>query len=128
MANFLAEYVYTQGRYDDAEQYTEDCEEAARANDVHSQIMWRAIRAKVLARRGEFETAERLAREAVTFAADGDFLLAHGDALVSLAEVFELAGRPEEAAAAVEEAIRLYELKGSVVSATKARSLLEACA
>jgi tetratricopeptide (TPR) repeat protein len=128
MANFLAEYVYSQERYDDAEQYTRDCEEAARANDVHSQIMWRAIRAKVLARRGEFGTAERLAREAIAFATDGDFLLAHGDALMDLAEVLELAGRHEESAEAVEEAIRFYELKGSVVSAEKARSQLEAYA
>ena len=51
MAHGLAHAVYTQGRYDEAEQLTRECEEACRPNDVHSHVMWRATRAKVLARR-----------------------------------------------------------------------------
>ena len=42
-----------------------------------------------------------------------------------LTEVFRLAGKPAEAAAALEDAITLYERKGNVVSAAKARALLE---
>jgi hypothetical protein len=38
--------------------------------------------------------------------------------------VLKLADRPEEAAAAAEEALRLYERKGNVVSAGSARMLL----
>ena len=44
-----------QGRYDEAEQLTRECEEASRPNDVHSQILWRSIRAKVLARKGDWK-------------------------------------------------------------------------
>jgi hypothetical protein len=55
-------------RYEEAEQLTRQCEEACRANDVHSQILWRSIRAKIFARRQAFENAKRLARQAVAFA------------------------------------------------------------
>ena len=69
-----------------------------------------------------------LAREAVAFAAESDFLDSHGDALVSLATVLRLAGRPQEAGTALEGALQLYEQKGNEVSAARARSQLEALA
>ena len=117
----LAHVVYMLGCYEEAERFTRECEEASRPNDVHSQIMWRAIRAKVLAREGELDSAERLAREAVAFAANGDFLLAHADAVRDLGEVLELAGRRRESAEAVDEAVRLYELKGNLAAAAAVR-------
>jgi hypothetical protein len=42
---------------------------------------------------------------------------------VDLAEVLRLAGRAEEASAALERAVELYERKGNSVSAGKARAL-----
>jgi len=125
MVQFLAVAVYAQGRYEEAEQLIRECEEAARSNDVAAQIMWRATRAKVLARRGEFEEAQRLAREAIAFAAGSDFLLDHGDALMDLGEVLKLAGDEENAGAAVRDAIDFYELKGAVIAADRARAVLE---
>jgi hypothetical protein len=44
---------------------------------------------------------------------------------VGLAEVLRLARRPYEAAAALEEALRLHERKGNIVAARKVRGLLE---
>jgi ATP/maltotriose-dependent transcriptional regulator MalT len=114
-----------QGRQEEAEELTRECEEAARPNDVHAQIRWRAIRAKVMARKGEFESAEKLAREAVTVAAESDFLNDHADALVDHAEVLRLEGRGAEASSAVGSAVALYEQKGDVVSAAKARAALD---
>lgn len=38
-------------------------------------------------------------------------------AVADLAEVYRLAGRSEESAAAVQEAIRLYEEKGNIAAA-----------
>jgi hypothetical protein len=43
---------------------------------------------------------------------------------MALADVLCLAERPGEAAPLIQEAFRLYEQKGNVVSAGKARSLL----
>jgi len=117
---------YAQGRYDEAERLTHECEEASRPNDVHSQILWRSTRAKALARRGQLQAAESLVREAVEFASNSDFHPAHADALMDLAEVLNLAGDAKAAATAVEEAIRFYELKGNALAADRARSELEA--
>ena len=125
IAYMLSNAVYTQGRYDEAEQLTRECEDAARPNDGHSQIVWRSTRAKVLARRGEFEAAKRLAREAVAFASESDFHLAHADALMDLGEVLELSGERESPAMAVQEAIHFYELKGNMLAAETARARLE---
>jgi tetratricopeptide (TPR) repeat protein len=125
-AHLLAHAVYAQGRYDEAEQLTQECEDVSRPNDIHSQIAMRSMRAKVLARRGLREAAEQLAHEAVDFASKSDFHPAHADALMDLAEVLNLAGDTEAAAIAVEDAIRFYDLKGNVLAADRARSQLEA--
>ena len=74
LAHALATALYAQGRYADAEQMTRECEAASRPNDVHSQILWRSIRAKALARRSEIDDALRLAFEAVALAQESDFL------------------------------------------------------
>jgi class 3 adenylate cyclase/predicted ATPase len=124
LAQVLSRAVYLQGRYDEAEQLTKECEEAARPNNVESQIMWRSTRAKVLARRGELEAAERLGEEAVTIAGESDFVTTHAEALMDLAEVLQLAGRPEGAVACIRDAIGLFELKCNVLGAELARARL----
>ena len=121
----LARALCAQGRYAEAEAFTRASEEAARPNDVFANVTWRSVRATVLGRQGKLQAAEAQAREAVGFAAQSDFLDAHGDALVDLAEVLRLMRRPQEARGALEEAARLYEQKENVVSAARARSLLE---
>jgi DNA-binding SARP family transcriptional activator len=124
IAHALANAVYRQGRYDEAEQLIEECERASGPNDVHSQVLWRSTRAKVFARRHAFDEAERLAREAVEFAETSDFLPAHADALADLAEVLALMGRPDEAAHALDGAIEIYERKGNVLAANSCRARL----
>jgi predicted ATPase len=126
VTGLLARAVCAQGRYDEAERLTRESEESARPNDIHSHILWRITRAQVLAQRGELESAEALALEAVAFAAESDFLDSHADALMVLADVRSQAGRREEAAADVDRAVELYELKGDVLSAERARARLAA--
>jgi DNA-binding SARP family transcriptional activator len=87
-------------------------------------VMRPAVRALALARLGQLEEAETLAREAVSYADGTEFLGFHADALVVLAEVLRLTGRSAEAVTALEEALGLHERKGNVVSAAKARALL----
>jgi hypothetical protein len=76
----------------------------------------------VLARRGELEKGERLAREAVTLAEETDMLNAHAGALIDLSEVLTLAGL--NAQAELEQALALYERKGNLVMAERTRSRL----
>ena len=83
-----------------------------------------ALRALALAQLGRLDEAEGFAREAVGYAEGTEYLGFHADALVALAEVLRLAGRPTEAATALEEAVGLFDLKGNVISAAKARAAL----
>ncbi len=77
-----------------------------------------------LARRGEEQVAEHLAREALALVAETDCLNDHASTLLDLAEVLRLAGRSGEATAAVRQAIELFERKENVAMATQARRLL----
>jgi ATP/maltotriose-dependent transcriptional regulator MalT len=125
VSTMLAQATYEQGRYDEADELSREAERSSRPNDVHSHIVWRGVRAKVLAQRGDFEAAEKLAREAVEYAEASDFLHSHANALTDLGEVLALAGRPEESASAIEAAIRLHEAKGNVVAVAHTRRFLD---
>jgi class 3 adenylate cyclase len=128
LANFLwyccgvAQALLELGRDDEAERWLERGRETAPSDERLPQMLWRQVRAKVLARRGEHDEGERLAREAVALGTQSDMLNAHAGALLDLAEVLSLAGhdpRPE-----LERALALYERKGNVVMAERARSRL----
>jgi hypothetical protein len=69
--------------------------------------------------------AEALAREAVGIIERTDGLDYQGDALCDLAEVLALAGKPEEATAALAQALERYERKRNVPAAARARDLLD---
>ena len=120
----LADVLYAQGRHDEAWALTRESEEKAASDDAVSQIVWRRVRAKVLARRGELDEAEALAGEAVALAEAIDCPEWRADAHMDLAEVLLLAGRPEDAIGHVQEALGLYERKGNVVFAGRARKRL----
>jgi DNA-binding SARP family transcriptional activator len=120
----LSTAMYAQGRYVESEAMTRECEEASRPNDVHSQILWRSIRAMTRAHAHDFETAMSLAREAIAYASESDFYPARADAHLAFAEVLELAGDMRGAADALAEAIRFCELKGNVFVAGQARGRL----
>jgi DNA-binding SARP family transcriptional activator len=116
----LPRAVYEQGRYDDAFDLLEAVDEAPAPTDREWQIKRRGVPARLLARRGRLEEAEELAREGVALAGECEFLVLHADVLLDLAEVLDLAGRAEDAAAAATEAVSLYERKGNVASARSA--------
>ena len=124
VATLLAEAVCVQGRPDEAWHWTDAGQGLAAADDVDAQVRWRAVRAKVLAGRGDSETAARLAGEAVELARVTDFLNLCGEALMGLAEVYRLGGRRAESAVALGEALALYERKGNLVAAGHARASL----
>jgi class 3 adenylate cyclase/tetratricopeptide (TPR) repeat protein len=120
----LAEVLVEQGHDDEAVRLTEISEAAADLDDVDAQVGWRRVRARVLARRGSIQQAERLARAAVGLAEQTDALEERGDALMVLAEVRRVAGRTREAAEDIDQALKLYDQKGNLVLAAKARSVL----
>ena len=120
IAGFLAQALYTQGEYDEAEGLSRASEAAAAANDVVSQVLWRSARAKIKAQRGEIEEAQALAREAVEIVETTDLLNTQGDAFSDLAEVLTVAERREDALEALQQASARYESKGNRMSLDRA--------
>jgi class 3 adenylate cyclase/tetratricopeptide (TPR) repeat protein len=124
VASLLAEATYLQKRYEEAERFSEVSEQNAAPEDLASQASWRSTRATVLAQRGEAAKAEDLAREAVDIARSTDYLNMHAGFLLSLADVLAVGGRPAQAIPVIEEACGLYDRKGNLVMAEKARTLI----
>ena len=119
IASLLGDALLANGDDEEASDVTErwGADRLTDPEDADAQVGWRRVRAKVLARRGEFEEAERLAREGVDLVLGTDMLPLRADAQADLSEVLRLAEKLDEAEAARLEAIRLYEQKGNVAAA-----------
>ncbi|MGB7805707.1 MAG: tetratricopeptide repeat protein, partial [Actinomycetota bacterium] len=115
-AAYVARALYLLDRIDEAEDWARRAAELGVGGEVETQMAWRGVRAKVLARRGAFEEAEALAREVVAIGEETDALNAQGDAHADLAEVLLSAGRTEEAASAFGQALERFERKGNFAS------------
>ena len=124
VAGFLAQTLFEQCKDEEADRFTRICEEVAAEDDVTSQVLWRQVRGKLLARHGLAPEAETLAREAVRLVRTSDEPDSQASALMDLGETLVLVGKLREAVPTFEEAIALLEAKGNVVSATRARTRL----
>jgi len=102
----LAEAPYRQERYEEAERFA-----------------MRDVRAKLLARRGDFEAAEALVREAVALADEEDNFSRRGNARLALAEVLSHADRKAEAVTVLDAAHGLFGLKGNVAAQRRTAAL-----
>jgi tetratricopeptide (TPR) repeat protein len=120
----LAAVAYEFGRLDDALQLADEAEALAGAQDVMSHVGARLVRARALARQDDIVEAERLARESLGLVEATDFLDDHALALLDLAEVLELAGRPQESLPIVERAVTLTRQKGNVLLERRASERL----
>ncbi|RDJ05568.1 adenylate/guanylate cyclase domain-containing protein [Rhizobium grahamii] len=121
MAASLAAVLMEQGRDDEAEEFANLSSELAAIDDLVTQVRWRRVRARILARRAKIQDAEALARAAVEFAEKTDFINDKAVALVDLSYVLEAASRRSDAVGAAQAALRLYERKGNVVGAATTR-------
>jgi class 3 adenylate cyclase/tetratricopeptide (TPR) repeat protein len=125
LAALLAEVLFLREHHlDEAEKLTHLSETLAASDDITSQVVWREVRAKLLAYGGAFADAESLAREAAARAATTDFLQLQAGATASLAEVLKLGGRTREAEVTLGQAVELYERKGFIALAANARARL----
>ena len=124
-AGLLADVLYRQDRYDESAEFAEVCEHLASPDDVASQFLWRCVRGKLRAREGVIDEAESLLSAATALIETSDQLELQGNGLLDFAEVRELAGAPADAAGLSEQAAALFERKGNIVSALRARQLAE---
>ena len=109
-AALLAEALLAQERDEEAEHFVAVAQATASPDDLDAQIRWRNVSARLGARAGRAEEAERTARAAVELAARTDSVELQGDAALALAEALRAAMRPEAAAEAFREAQALYEV------------------
>ncbi|HZO63257.1 MAG TPA: adenylate/guanylate cyclase domain-containing protein [Gaiellaceae bacterium] len=123
VAGYLAHAWLAVGDLQAADGAARLSEDAAGPDDWTSQSLWRMARARLLALDGGHDEALRLASVAVEVLQPG-MLNMKADRLVDLAGILALAGRPEEAAGVLRDALALYEQKGNVVSAAEVRSAL----
>jgi class 3 adenylate cyclase/tetratricopeptide (TPR) repeat protein len=120
----LARAVQLQGREAEAEELLDQAEAEGTPENITFQRLRRAARAHLLAGRGETKEAARLAREAVDIVAATDQINAHANALVDLADILRADGDEDGSAAALEQALELYEEKGNVLGAERVRAAL----
>jgi tetratricopeptide (TPR) repeat protein len=124
VAAHLAEALYRLDRKPEAEHFADLSLELASRDDIASQARGRAVKAKLLAAKGDYEAADQLAREAVGLSDDTDDLYMQGQVLMALAEVLSLGGRDADAIPVLRQAVEVSERKGNVVTAQEARARL----
>lgn len=124
IAGLLGHALWSLGRFGDSDAVTRVAEELSAEDDVFSQVVWRTVRAKLLARRGERAMAIELARAAAEMASRGADIEVHADALLVLAEVLAIAGDKEGLQPPLQEALAIFTKKGDLVSAVLTRSKL----
>jgi len=122
-AAYLARVLFDQERFDEAAEMAELAERSGSSDDLSTQVTARGVKAKLLAQRGEVAGAIDLAEGAIDMLRGSDFADLHGGALVDLAEVYERAGRREDAIAALRSAVEVYERRGlrPLIERTNAR-------
>jgi tetratricopeptide (TPR) repeat protein len=113
-------------RFEEAEPLAEQGRRLSAEDDAMTQTFWRQAAALVSASRGDHVGAERLAREAVDVARQTDAPTFQADALYDLGQILEGAEQREEAAATFRDALAVYERKGIVPLARRARERLAA--
>jgi tetratricopeptide (TPR) repeat protein len=125
VAAYLAQAALARGALEEAERLTRTSARSASVDDVHAQVAWRVVRARVRSRLGQLGEAEAVGRAACTLAAETDYANLVGDAFSCLGAVLLAGGRADEAASELERALAAYEAKGNEVAAAAVRSELE---
>ena len=123
-APMLGRELCALGRHGEAERFAELARELDVPQNALAQASLRQVQALVYASRGQHAEAEALAREAVERIERTDGLNYQGDALCDLAEVLAAAGRTDEAAKALEQALDRYERKKNLAMAAQVRARL----
>ena len=125
VAGLLARVLLELGHDDEAEQLALECKAIAPESQLQAQIVWREVRAAVLARRGQTAEAEELVRSAIAMSEQSEQIDSRAQAMADLGEVLWLAGRPDGAAEAMARARELWEQRGNRISARRAQALAD---
>jgi class 3 adenylate cyclase/tetratricopeptide (TPR) repeat protein len=119
----LGAALYALGRYEESDQWAVRGTELGGADDIFTQLLGLGVRAKVLARRGDFAGAFNLAERAVQLAAATQAPNQKAEAALALGEVLSLSGDLPGALEQSGRAVALYESKGAPAGVAYARRL-----
>jgi tetratricopeptide (TPR) repeat protein len=121
----LADAAVSQGRLDEAERLYAVSNGLSAGGELQPDTQLALLHARLTLARGDLATAEEAAREAADVALETGFVEWAAEAWLVLAKIHRARGEVEERPA-VEEALRLYEEKGNLIGAQRARAFLEA--
>jgi tetratricopeptide (TPR) repeat protein len=108
----FGESLFRLGRLDEADAAAEQSRQLAAEDDWASQLLWRQVRAKVLAVRGDTQAACALITESTQIADRTDFLTMAAFAHLDSSEVFGKAGDADTASRERELGMSLFARKG----------------
>jgi class 3 adenylate cyclase/tetratricopeptide (TPR) repeat protein len=117
----LASSLCEQGRFLEARELA-DRWATTDGDDRHARIIWLGVRARTAAHVGDLDEAQRHAREGVEIAAVTDELNTRANSLMNLAWVQREANDTAGARTSFTDAVQLYERKGNVAAAARARA------
>ncbi|HEV8545125.1 MAG TPA: AAA family ATPase [Candidatus Limnocylindrales bacterium] len=122
IAGLLAHAQVEGGGLSEAEGSAQLAQRISDPDDIEAQILWRSALAKVRASQGDGATAQQLAQEAVELARTTVDLILQADALADYAAVMQRLGRDDESGPPLQEALSIYERKGSRAGAERRRA------
>jgi tetratricopeptide (TPR) repeat protein/DNA-binding LytR/AlgR family response regulator len=126
---FRVRNSFEMGRPDEAVMAdVDDCRRLAASDDAVSQLQWRAGLALIAARAGKIDEAQRWMEEGAAFieAPGCDFLYEQGLTAQDRGYIYLQAGEIGESRGWYEKALALFEQKGDVMDAARARDRLAA--
>jgi hypothetical protein len=124
VAAYLAECVYLQGRFGEARSLCATVRELTPATDVINFVYAEFLEGCLFAREGLHEEADARGRQTIARADTTDYYFARAESRLFLAEAVALAGKADEASAWAEAGLAVFEEKGDVTAAARARERL----
>jgi tetratricopeptide (TPR) repeat protein len=121
LAVLLADALYEQGRFDEAQQLIDQANAEPSPASVN---ITQLTEAKLLARRGQSAAARQLVSHAEALLSPTSAPLVRADMLRARAEVERLAGTPGQAAASLRAALQIYEDRRASALAERTRAAL----
>ncbi|HEU5362934.1 MAG TPA: adenylate/guanylate cyclase domain-containing protein [Gaiellaceae bacterium] len=122
MVPFLVDALHAQARAEEAAAMVDESERLVIAEDFDAQVGLRRARSKLLLSRGDLAGAETVTRDALGRCEGASYVMVHARMLEHLADILGRMDREGEAAAARRRALSLYEAKGAVAFADRARA------
>ena len=119
---FQSQAALELGRDDEALELAAEAERIGAIDDFEPRARHRLIRARVLARRGDFAQADELLRQGAEIIEATDYVIHQLELAFARAEVDRLAGRPEAERAVLEAALPIAEAKQNLVAADRMRA------